>query len=152
MQRRIAQRGFTLIELIAVIVVLGILSAVAIPRYFDYSDRARTAALQGALGGVRTAIANWYSNEAVSGTALYPTEVELGTLGEVLQEAMPENPYNRLSSIQRATVLADASARATDGTTGWRYYYDNATTPPVAIFWANCTDETTAEDDTANEL
>jgi prepilin-type N-terminal cleavage/methylation domain-containing protein len=152
MQRRLAARGFTLIELIAVIVVLGILSAVAIPRYFDYSDRARTASLQGALGGVRTAVANWYANEAVAGNAIYPTETEIATLGEVLQEALPENPYNQLNSVQRVTVLADANARVTDGTTGWRYYYDNASTPPVAIFWANSDDQTTAEDNAGNKL
>lgn len=38
------RQGFTLIELIAVIVVLAILSAVAIPRYIDYSNRARASA------------------------------------------------------------------------------------------------------------
>lgn len=35
-------RAFTLVELIAVIVVLAVLAAVAVPRYFDYSERART--------------------------------------------------------------------------------------------------------------
>jgi prepilin-type N-terminal cleavage/methylation domain-containing protein len=37
--------GFTLIELIAVIVVLAVLAAVAVPRYFDYSRRARVSAI-----------------------------------------------------------------------------------------------------------
>jgi prepilin-type N-terminal cleavage/methylation domain-containing protein len=42
---RVLHRAFTLVELIAVIVVLAILAAVAVPRYFDYRDRAQTAAL-----------------------------------------------------------------------------------------------------------
>lgn len=40
-------RGFTLVELIAVIVVLAVLAAVAVPRYFDYRDRASVSATVG---------------------------------------------------------------------------------------------------------
>jgi prepilin-type N-terminal cleavage/methylation domain-containing protein len=42
-------RAFTLVELIAVIIVLAILAGVAIPKYFDYSTRARASALSGTL-------------------------------------------------------------------------------------------------------
>lgn len=42
---QLLRRGFTLIELIAVIVVLAILAGVAIPRYMDYSERARVTAM-----------------------------------------------------------------------------------------------------------
>ena len=41
--RQRARSAFTLIELIAVIVVLAILSGVALPRYFDYADKAKEA-------------------------------------------------------------------------------------------------------------
>lgn len=122
-------RAFTLVELIVVIVVLAILSGVAIPKYFDYAAKAKESACKGTLGAVRSGIANFHANSIVSnGTATWPTLTQLQTLGTVMQEPLPANPYNNSNTIQAATW---ATTPPVSGSAGWNY---DATT---GKFWAN---------------
>ncbi len=137
------RKGFTLIELIAVVVILAIMVGVALPRYFDYAAQAKEAATKGTLGGVRAGVANFLANEVVGGNpAAYPTLVQLETLSTVMQEAIPDNPYDsgaNPNDVHTATA-GEAAARTvpvTAGTGGWAYFVDNAASPPTYTFYAN---------------
>ncbi len=134
--------AFTLIELIAVVLILSLLAGVAAPRYFDYAANARTSALQGTLGNVRSALNNFYTNASLGGTPRYPTLAELTTGGAVVLNAFPSMPYNNLNTVSAATS-AEFAARTVSGTAGWRYFADNAITPPQSGFYANSTASTT---------
>ena len=62
-----SESGFTLIELVIVIVILGILASVAIPKYEDMREQARVATLKGQAGSVRSALSIQYARSSLNG-------------------------------------------------------------------------------------
>lgn len=144
---RTVRRGFTFVEVMIVVVIVGILAAIVVPQFGGVSDDARASALQGSLGGVRSSIAGYRAKQVIAGAEPFPSVAQLTANGTVLQGEAPVNPFNQQSAIQGVTrAQAEARAVLNEQAFGWNYFVDNTSTPPVAIFYANSGQETTATD------
>jgi len=111
-------RGFTLIELVIIIAVVGILAGVAIPKYQDMTIDAKSNATKQALGSWREAISNWEANQAVqNGQPDFPDLDSMNTINSVVMQALPRNAFQAEDRAPDSVVLG-VTKGVTVGTRG----------------------------------
>ena len=71
------QKGFTLIELMIVVAIIGILAAIALPAYQDYTIRAKVSEGAIAASSIKVGVAELFANSGIPGVAAYSAEVAL---------------------------------------------------------------------------
>jgi MSHA pilin protein MshA len=105
------QKGFTLIELIIVIVVLGVLSAVAIPQYVNMQQDAQAAADMGYVGGLKSTLSISFSGQILGKTVgAGANQVCVNAMGV----AAPTN-----AAVEACVNGTRPSSLSLNGATGW---------------------------------
>jgi len=98
MKKTTSQNGFTLIELIIVMVILGIMAAIAVPRYLDSIENAEASAEDAVISAIRAGLKQYANN----------------SLLENGQETWPKNPFDALAD-KPAGYTTDNELADTDG-------------------------------------
>ena len=128
-----ARLGFTLIELMIVVAIIGILAAIAIPKFSNLIRKSSEGATKGTLGAIRSALSIYYGDME----GQYPSNWwSLTTSGKYLSAVpMAKTPSYHTDA---SASTASSNATAVDDSGGWAYvnaFGDNN----FGTIWVNCT-------------
>jgi len=147
-------KGFTLVEILIVVIILGILAAIVIPQFTEASNDARVSALVSDLQTVRSQVElykiqhldrfpGWNGTTVVAADFVADLTGKTaidgasgGTLGPYLQK-FPTNPFNSSSDVAVVTQAADPNSVVAGGT-GWWF---NVTTGNFGCNYADYIDQ-----------
>ena len=118
------RKGFTLVELVVVIAIIGILAGIAIPRFIDATETARGAKIVADMRTIQAAEIMYYAKYAK-----YPSNTAATTGGDanfvaLIQGGWPTPPNGSFSIAK--TLGTDTAGTFTAGTTATAYTYTNA--------------------------
>lgn len=105
---RKAQNGFTLVELMIVVAIIGILAAVAIPKFADMLEKSREGATKGNLAALRSSVSNYYADQR----GVFPVNLDSATY------MVNNNPVPAFipTYIERLPAVKVTSKNAANGT------------------------------------
>ena len=149
------QKGFTLIELMIVVAIIGILAAVALPAYQDYTVRAKVSEGAIAASAIKVGVADMFADSGLAGIARYAAEIagdqtsiatdkiegiEVGTNGEITITFSTDGTTGGIPQLatdgavlQYVPLIANAPIADDNATGSIEWVCDNARAPGTTI-------------------
>ena len=106
--KKAIQKGFTLIELMIVVAIIGILAAIAIPAYQDYTIRSQVTEGLNLASAIKASVAEFYAQNGTWPTAMGPSN-QAGTLG---MDTVPSGKYVSQIALAAGTIQITYSSTA----------------------------------------
>jgi len=133
---KLNKKGFTLVELMIVVAIIGILAAVAVPKFADLINKSKEGATKGGLSAVRGALHVYYGqNEGV-----FPTDIQSGLVPQYINEIPTAKLPATGHSDSNSVVLLSTPSATLSETGGWAYYNHTVSNDPTyGWFGVNCT-------------
>jgi type IV pilus assembly protein PilA len=143
------QKGFTLIELMIVVAIIGILAAVAIPAYQDYIARAQVSEAVSLLGSGKTPFAEYFSSQGTWPTAAsdvmgnttgkYTSSISIGASNTTAPGAITLIGTMKASNVNVNIASSTVGLNSTDGGKVWTCFTTGTGTPLASKYVpSNC--------------
>ena len=118
------QKGFTIVELVVVIIILGILAATALPRFIDISDEAHSSAVDAVVGGLKSAQgmthAKWMAQNKPTSVTINGNAHATTAAGYVVSGASATTCYNVfVDMIENSVSVVSSAAQSYTDTADW---------------------------------
>ncbi|MFA5974754.1 MAG: prepilin-type N-terminal cleavage/methylation domain-containing protein [Elusimicrobiota bacterium] len=133
-----SKRGFTLIELMIVVAIIGILAAIAIPQFANMVSKSQEGATKGNLGSIRSALSIYYGdNEGVYPVAA--ASLAVLTTAQKYMQSIPSATLPRTTNNGAGHGTSAAVVNTLGDAGGWYYNNDNsATSTTYGSLVVNC--------------
>ena len=126
--KKAIQKGFTLIELMIVVAIIGILAAIAIPAYQDYTIRAQVTEGLNLMSDLKAGVAEWYAQEGAWPSSL----TQLGVSGGPSSKS---GKYVQSIALETGTLVATFGKQANSNIVGKALALQPKTSPNGDVIW-----------------